>query len=175
MDTEEKKKFEEIYLNFQLILKRIAYRHQIPADYVDDVVQETFLSYASHHYSVDKPSEEIKPLLTKILESRCMDFHRNVKQKYHRGAEEEDMEEETVPTISGPSDFIISKERCRAILAEIDGMPENLRSVAVLKLIKGYSTKEICESLAITEKACYTRLSRIRIHLQKLLKKESWL
>ena len=45
---------------------------------------------------------------------------------------------------------------------EIERMPENWRQVATLKLIEGRLTKEVCEILNITEKACYSRVSRIQ-------------
>ena len=48
MDADKRKKFEEMYLDFQLILRKMAYVNDIPYDYIDDVVQDTFVSYA--HY-----------------------------------------------------------------------------------------------------------------------------
>ena len=38
MDADKKKKFEEMYLDFQLILRKMAYVNDIPYDYIDDVV-----------------------------------------------------------------------------------------------------------------------------------------
>lgn len=38
MDADKRKKFEEMYLDFQLILRKMAYVNDIPYDYIDDVV-----------------------------------------------------------------------------------------------------------------------------------------
>lgn len=53
-------------------------------------------------------------------------------------------------------------------------MPENWQQVANLKLIEGRSTEEVCQILNISEKACYSRVSRIRKSVEKLLRDESW-
>ena len=67
-------------------------------------------------------------------------------------------------------DYVVSKERCQALLKEIERMPENWRQVATLRLIEGRPTREVCAMLNITEKACYSRVSRIRKYLEELLK-----
>ena len=81
MDAEDKKKFEEMYLKFQYVLRKIAYLNEIPFDYIDDVVHDTFISYARYDYSLDLPPENLKMLLIKILKSRCMDYHRRMKRR----------------------------------------------------------------------------------------------
>ena len=37
MNTEDKARFEEMYLAYQNVLRRIAYKYDIPPDYIDDV------------------------------------------------------------------------------------------------------------------------------------------
>lgn len=177
MDTEDKKKFEEMYLDFQLILKKMAYINDIPFDYIDDVVQDTFVSYARYDYPLDLPPDNKRMLLIKILKSRCMDFHRKMKRRSYGELDEEMYNSEDFPSKDrGGSlpDFIVSKERCQALLAEIEKMPENWRGVATLKLIQGRPTREVCDILNITEKACYSRVSRIRRYLETLLQDENW-
>ena len=61
-----------------------------------------------------------------------------------------------------------------AILDEVDRMPENWQKVAELKLIEGRPTSEVCDQLSISEKACYSRVSRIRKYIKSLLKREDW-
>lgn len=38
MDTEDKKLFEKMYLEYEVYLRRIAYVNDIPVDYIEDVV-----------------------------------------------------------------------------------------------------------------------------------------
>ena len=61
-----------------------------------------------------------------------------------------------------------------AILKEIDKMPESWRDIAILRLIEGRPTREVCEILHITEKACYSRVSRIRKYFEDLFKRDNW-
>ena len=95
MDTEDKKLFEEMYLEYEVYLRRIAYVNDIPVDYIEDVVQDTFVSYARYKYSLDMSEESKRALLIRAM-------------------------------------------------------------------------------LNITEKACYSRVSRIRKYLEELLKSDNW-
>ena len=74
----------------------------------------------------------------------------------------------------GLIDVFFGKERCKAILDEVDRMPENWQKVAELKLIEGRTISEVCDQLSISEKVCYSRVSRIRKHIESLLKLEDW-
>lgn len=177
MDADKKKKFEEMYLKFQLILRKMAYVNDIPFDYIDDVVQDTFVSYAYYDYSLELPYEKTNILLITILKSRCMDYHRKMKYRSYGELNEAVYNSEDFPShdkAGNLSDFVVSKEKCKALLEEIDKLPENWRQVAVLRLIEGRPTREVCETLGITEKACYSRVSRIRKYLEILINDDNW-
>ena len=79
MNTEDKARFEEMYLAYQNVLRRIAYKYDIPPDYIDDVVQDTFVAYADYKYDLELPEYRKKILLIRILFSRCMDYHRKMR------------------------------------------------------------------------------------------------
>ncbi len=177
MNTEDKVRFEAMYLEYQEVLRKIAYKNDVPPDYIDDVVQDTFVAYAHYKYDLDLPPQRKKMLLTRILLSRCMDYHRKMRHMAMEEIEVEDMGENNYFTgfhSQSLPDFVVSKERCQAILEEIDKMPENWREVAVLKLIEGRPTREVCEILKISEKACYSRVSRIRKYFEDLFKRDNW-
>lgn len=177
MDAEEKRLFEEMYLEFGVYLRRLAYVNDIPLDYIDDVVQDTFVSYARYKYSLGMPSDNKKALLIRILKSRCMDFHRRMKRRCYGELNEDLYNSEDYPAHDKSAnlpDYVVSKERCQALIKEINSLPENWRQVAVLRLLEGRPTKEVCAMLNITEKACYSRVSRIRKYLEKLLQSDNW-
>ena len=71
MDEEAKARFEEMYLTYQDTLRRLAYAYDIPANDIDDIIQDTFVSYARYDYSLDQPEMGKKLLLGKILKNRC--------------------------------------------------------------------------------------------------------
>ena len=179
MDFEDKmhrQQFEEMYNQYQTPLRKLAYRYNVPVDDIEDMVHDTFLSYARSDYSLELPPDEMRKLLSRILKNRCIDFHRSAKRRncysidddgYYR--EEIFVNEKEEPLIDG----IISKEKCRALMNELENLPMNWREVAKLKLIEGRPTDEVCRLLNISEKACYSRVSRIRKYLQKLVKDEN--
>jgi RNA polymerase sigma-70 factor (ECF subfamily) len=177
MKTEDKMRFEEIYLEYRDVLGRIAFNHDVPVDYIDDVVQDTFVAYARYEYALDLPPERMKMLLAKIVKSRCMDYHRKMKRRATGELEDEDLSSEDYcigARTQGLPEFVVSKEKCQAILEEIERMPDNWKDVAILRLIEGRTTREVCEILHISEKACYSRVSRIRKYLEELMSREDW-
>lgn len=180
MDFEDKKhreRFEDMYSNYQLTLRKIAYKNNIPYDDIEDMVHDTFLAYARSDYSLELPADEMKKLLARILKNRCIDFHRSTKRRGCYSLDDEwyckdefFVNEKEELLIDG----IISKEKCSALMKEIKNMPKNWHDVAILKLIEGRPTDEVCGILEISEKACYSRVSRIRKYLEKLITDENW-
>lgn len=69
MDEEAKASFEEMYLTYQDTLRRLAYAYDIPVDDIDDIIQDTFVSYARYDYSLKQPEEGKKILLAGSLEA----------------------------------------------------------------------------------------------------------
>lgn len=90
MDVESREKFEGMYLKYQGVLRRLAYEYEIPPDYIDDVVQDTFVSFAQYDYSLEQSEQGKKILLGRILKSRCMDFHRRLGNKPCQDVDDED-------------------------------------------------------------------------------------
>ena len=141
MDFEDKmhrQQFEEMYNQYQTPLRKLAYRYNVPVDDIEDMVHDTFLSYARSDYSLELPPDEMRKLLSRILKNRCIDFHRSAKRRncysidddgYYR--EEIFVNEKEEPLIDG----IISKEKCRALMNELENLPtESLRSFQSARL-----------------------------------------
>ena len=54
MDEKARKRFEQMYLEYEGTVRRLAYGYNIPVDYIDDIVQDTFVSYAQYDYSLEQ-------------------------------------------------------------------------------------------------------------------------
>ena len=80
MDEEAKASFEEMYLTYQDTLRRLAYAYDIPVDDIDDIIQDTFVSYARYDYSLKQPEEGKKILLAGSSEAVVWIFHRQKKE-----------------------------------------------------------------------------------------------
>ena len=52
MNTEDKVLFEKMYLEYQEVLRKIAYKYDVPPDDIEDVVQDTFVAYAYYKYDL---------------------------------------------------------------------------------------------------------------------------
>lgn len=172
-----RQRFADMYEKYHNSLRNIAYRCNIPQEEIEDVIHDTFLSYARAYYSAELPEEEMGRLLTRMLKNRCIDYHRKMKRRscysmdadwYHQ--EEFLLTDNSLELI----DQVIGNEKCRALLKEIDQMPENWKEIAILKMLENRPTEEVCQILHISEKACYSRIGRIRKYLDKLIKDDNW-
>lgn len=65
--------FQSMYETYQESLRIIAMHYKIPRDDIDDIVQETFISYYEH-YPVNMSNR--KSMLTTILIRKCLDYWR---------------------------------------------------------------------------------------------------
>ena len=151
MDFEDKmhrQQFEEMYNQYQTPLRKLAYRYNVPVDDIEDMVHDTFLSYARSDYSLELPPDEMRKLLSRILKNRCIDFHRSAKRRncysidddgYYR--EEIFVNEKEEPLIDG----IISKEKCRALMNEL----EKISGVKIPAPVKDIEKREVLHSASL--------------------------
>ena len=74
---------------------------------------------------------------------------------------------------SAPADQLLERKETRAIVrACIEQLPENYRTVLLLRDIEELSTQEVAETLAITPTAVKVRLHRAREALSTLLRQQ---
>ena len=75
MDFEDKmhrQQFEEMYNQYQTPLRKLAYRYNVPVDDIEDMVHDTFLSYARSDYSLSEKAcysrvSRIRKYLQKLI------------------------------------------------------------------------------------------------------------
>ena len=66
---------------------------------------------------------------------------------------------------AGPAELAEQRQRLRATLQRIGGLPEGLRRVIELRVLQDLSTQEVCEQLSISEDNLFVRLHRARKQL----------
>jgi RNA polymerase sigma-70 factor (ECF subfamily) len=69
-------------------------------------------------------------------------------------------------TMSTPEDDVSRSEVLQLVERAVDGLPEGLRTVLVLRQIEGLSTRETADCLALSEEAVKVRLHRARSALR---------
>ena len=164
--------FRSIYVQYRPLLRTAARRKGIPYDELDDIVQETFVSYYSR-YPLDWSECQIRGMLMKILKCRCIDYLR----KQSRIAltyldpvhiEDGDMDTEKIEE-KDTLDVVLEEQKHQKIVDVLSGMKPDWLEVFIKLTIEGRSVVEVSRELGITESTCRARLSRAHRYLRKQL------
>jgi RNA polymerase sigma-70 factor (ECF subfamily) len=157
----DRKLFTFIYENYRNRMEKTAIqilKHQSDAE---DAVQNSFMQVIRHFekvYSI--PREELPFWLISIVKNEAFMIIR----KRNRVAQFEDWEE-----VSAVAEDVTSY---RELVELILKLPETYRAILEMKIMLGYSDKEIAKHLNISETAVSTRASRARDLLRKVIEKE---
>jgi RNA polymerase sigma-70 factor (ECF subfamily) len=151
-------------------------RHE---DDARDAVQEGFLAAFRGIGEFDGRSS-LATWLHRIVVNACLMKLRTRKRKPERSIEEllprfTDDEHHSPPPSAwrSPSlDALVRKELSRRVLAAIDELPDNYRTVLLLRDIEGLDTAETARILDATPAVVKTRLHRARQALRELLDPE---
>ena len=117
-----------MYQEYEGTVRRLAYVYNIPVDYIDDIVQDTFVSYAQYDYSLEQTETGKRILLGRIVKSRCVDYRRRLENRTCEDVDNDDfiMEDFRIQNRKQSiPEYVASKERCIAILDAIENMPDN--------------------------------------------------
>lgn len=138
----------------------------------EEVTQDVFLKVYKRLDSF-KGEANIKTWIYRIAINQCLDFLKARKRKKRFGI--------TLPISLGgqtevyppPSDFqhpgvlLEDQEAVASILAKINELPYNQKTVIILKAIEGLPQKEIASIMKLSVKAVESLLSRARNNLKK--------
>ena len=165
-----------IYESMMPLMRKLAKKWGTPFEEIDDVVQETYVSYFSH-YPLTWPEERIKKTLVRILKNLCIDHLR--KKSMHPLAH---MEPDFMRTKAINVDFLlgkdtlsvlIQKEEYQRVMEALRSMREDWAAVFLLYIIQERPMSEVSRVLGISEAACRMRLMRGRKYLKDMLNEES--
>ena len=136
-----------------------------------DLCQETFIRVYRALETYD-PRRAFSPWLYRIAHNAVLDHLR--RKKARPTLSEPDLaqpfEEAPDPTAENPQRTVMSKEIYREVREAIHSLPDNYRSVMVLRFLEDLSYAEIAESLDLTEANVMMRISRARRMLRDKLK-----
>lgn len=163
---------QSIYDEYQGLLRRIAKTFNVPDMELDDVVQETFISYFEN-YSLSWTETRKKGMLIKILKRKCIDCLRKNGHYEKVSLDEEDAANEVAMlarfVVADPLDVVLGEETLMRITKEIFNMRREWKEMAVLYFLEQLTIPEICEQLEIPGTVCRSRIYRTRICLKKIL------
>jgi RNA polymerase sigma-70 factor (ECF subfamily) len=138
----------------------------------EDVVQEAFVR-AYTHLDQFLGTAKFSTWLTKIAfyESlaRLRQRNRLSNDSASEGPEKPGIIEGLTSSTPGPEEQVMEKQAVEILEDAVDGLPDNLRSVFMMREIEEMSTAETAECLGLTEAAAKIRLHRARKLLRRQL------
>ena len=173
MQQDDNQKLRTMYEEYQPILRTIAKNQGVAVDDIDDVIQETFISYYLK-YPLDWNEKQKKAMLVRILKNKSIDLFRKRSHYDVVSMDAEDPFDETkIVPINRTKDVLdcIAEDETKAeIKKEIDKMKQDWRDVITLCLIEDRPVEEVSAILEISEPALRMRISRIRKYLRDSFK-----
>ncbi|MBD3675561.1 MAG: sigma-70 family RNA polymerase sigma factor [Planctomycetaceae bacterium] len=161
----EKAAFGELVNRYERRLLRVIKRFIRDDELARDLAQETFLRVYKKLEMFD-PSRRFGPWLFRIGVNLTLDYLRKQKRRGRWALFSESPSEKMPdPGVDDPRIYENLQEEVRAVLEEI---PENYRSVLILRDLENFSTSEIAAILDRKEATIRWRLAEARTRFQKL-------
>ena len=162
-NDEDKKLFTEIYEQYRPQMERTAMHFLKSHADVEDAVQNAFMQMIRHFEKIyEIPCEELSFWIISIVKNEALMILRR-KQK--------ELPQEDWDTFSADVSDPTSYNELVHLFSQL---PPTYRSALEMRLINGYSGKEIAQHLGISESAVNTRISRGRTLLREIVKKEGF-
>ena len=154
---------QAIYDDYQKPLRILTLHYGVPSKDVDDIVQESIISYYEH-YPLDAPPNYKKGMLATIARNKSIDyFRKNNREKLILDADNFVESEEMIFRYGDNlMDQVICDELFRDVQDAVSALSKDLNAAAKLHLIYQIPQKETAEILKITPVACRGRISRAR-------------
>lgn len=167
--------FRKIHTQNYSLLHMLARKKGIPLDDVEDMIQEVFLSYYEH-YPLTWEGTQIRFMLAKILQNRCMDYWRISEKRELLCIDSEEPGEAAsrimLITEEDNLTILVKREEIRETLHALDTMKPEWAEVIRLRILEDRPMTEVSEMLGISDNLVRTRLTRGRRYLREMLGKE---
>ena len=160
---EDRQKFIEIYEQYHDQMERTAMRILKEQSDVEDAVQNAFMQIIRHFEKIfEIPCEELPFWIISIVKNEA----RIILRKNQRTVPLDDWDgfTKSIDDISEYTELVDLFTR----------LPESYRSVLEMKVLHGYSDKEISKRLGISETAVSFRATRGRVMLREIIGKEGF-
>ena len=158
---EERQRFVLIYEQYHKRMERVALRILEKQHDAEDAVQNAFLQVIHHFEKISTiPCEELPFWLISIVKNEALMILR--KRRNIVPLEDWDGFEKSIDDISGYMELVDLFRH----------LPKTYRVVLEMKMLMGYTDKEVAQRLGISETAVSSRASRGRALLRELMEKE---
>lgn len=161
--NEDKEIFTKIYEQYRPLMERTATRILKEPSDIEDAVQNAFVQIICHFDKIyEIPREELPFWIISIVKNEA----RAILRKNRRTVSLEDWDgfAEHIDDISGYTELVDLFTQ----------LPKTYRSVLELKMLHGYTDKEIAKRVGISETAVSSRATRGRTLLREIVEKEGF-
>jgi len=163
--------FEELMKRYQQQVFTIIYRMTGKYQDSEDIAQEVFMTVYQKLYQFDR-TKNFSPWLYRIAVNTCITAMRK-KKKIVNISLHEDFAEQIEPTYDyskfDPQTILEQKELREVIKSSIEKLPENYKSVIIMRYDMGLSNQEIADILHITKDNVEVKMHRARKALRKII------
>nr|WP_068555001.1 sigma-70 family RNA polymerase sigma factor [Thermotalea metallivorans]KXG77098.1 ECF RNA polymerase sigma-E factor [Thermotalea metallivorans] len=169
--------FETLIREYQTVAFNIAFRMLGNMEDANDVTQEALIKVYKSIKTFHGQSS-FSTWLYRIVTNTCLDELRKRKRQkaysYHHPIETEDGEIERDMEDYGNSteEIVERKETIKSIQDAINALPEQHKTVIVLRDIRGFNYEQIAEILDCPQGTIKSRISRARISLKEIIEKK---
>ena len=162
-NDEDKQKFIELYEEHHVRVEQTALRILKDPHAAEDAVQNTFLQVIRHFDKISEiPCKKLGFWLISIAKNEALMILRHKR----REIPQEDWDTFSAD-VSDPTSY-------NELVHLFSQLPPTYRAALEMRLINGYSGKEIAQHLGISESAVNTRISRGRALLREIAVKEGF-
>lgn len=163
--------YADIMRRYNQRLFRVARSILLDDDAAQDAMQE---AYVNAYFKLDKyaPTGSFGAWLTRITVNEALMMKRKDRRIDHdSAANPADRDPERAAPRADPADRAANRELAGLIETAVDTLPEDFRTVFVLRALQQLSVHDTAASLGINEATVKTRLYRARALMQKQLDK----
>jgi len=169
--------FEEVMIFHEKLVYNIAYRMLNNPDDASDITQESFIRLFKHIKSFES-TNHIKSWLCRVTHNLCIDEIRRRKGKLTRSLDEDIEFEDSSASLQiaddepTPEETVMLQEDLDHLQRAIAKLPEEYRTMIVLRDLGGLSYQEVAEITELEMGTVKSRLSRARTRLKELFLRE---
>jgi len=160
----DRRALEELVQTYQRPVYNAAYRMLGNADEAADVAQASFLKVFENLERYN-PNYKFFSWIYRIAINESID-------RINKGKKQQVLDESQASSEPGPERLADSDDRSRRVQAVLMGLPEDYRTVVVLRHFSDCSYREISEVLHIPEKTVKSRLYTARQQMKDMLEAE---
>jgi len=168
----EQAAFNIIVERYQKQIFSLAYRLRNDYDEARDLAQEAFIRVYQQLPGFDQ-SRKFFPWMYRVAQNTCINvLHSLPKESLNLDEYYERYEPEAEGISGDPLAVLQEREKANEFTSMLRSLPEQYRTVILLKYLEGLSYREISERLELPESTVEARLHRGRNYLRNLIQKQ---